>query len=159
MEDIIICEATMDDKNEMNVIRKQVNDLHVAGESKIFKPGFNENMASFCETFIKNEQGKKALVAKENGKVVGYALLEFVFKEETDYRFTQRFLEVGEFGVLEGNKKKGIGRKLVERIRLIAKENGYDEIRLDMWSFNEGALKFYEAVGFETYRRHMRTGV
>ena len=24
-----------------------------------------------------------------------------------------------------------------------------------MWEFNEGALKFYESIGFTTYRRYM----
>ena len=32
---------------------------------------------------------------------------------------------------------------------------GGDRIELDVWSFNEEALKFYEAVGFQTYRRFM----
>ena len=31
----------------------------------------------------------------------------------------------------------------------------FDRIELDVWSFNEEALKFYEAVGFQTYRRLM----
>ena len=31
----------------------------------------------------------------------------------------------------------------------------FDRIELDVWSFNEEALKFYEAVGFQTYRRFM----
>ena len=29
------------------------------------------------------------------------------------------------------------------------------ELELNMWEFNQGALAFYEAEGFETYRRYM----
>ena len=29
------------------------------------------------------------------------------------------------------------------------------KLELDMWEFNDGALKFYESVGFITYRRFM----
>lgn len=28
-----------------------------------------------------------------------------------------------------------------------------------MWEFNENALKFYEAIGFNTYRRYMEMTV
>ena len=28
-----------------------------------------------------------------------------------------------------------------------------------MWEFNEGALKFYESVGFRTYRRYMEQDI
>jgi len=34
-------------------------------------------------------------------------------------------------------------------------ELGFDRIELNMWEFNEGALRFYESVGFKTYRRYM----
>lgn len=27
--------------------------------------------------------------------------------------------------------------------------------KVDVWEFNEGALEFYESVGFKTYRRYM----
>ena len=32
---------------------------------------------------------------------------------------------------------------------------GFTRIELDLWEFNRDALKFYEAAGFSTYRRHM----
>ena len=32
---------------------------------------------------------------------------------------------------------------------------GLDKIELDVWEFNDTALKFYESLGFRTYRRYM----
>jgi ribosomal protein S18 acetylase RimI-like enzyme len=34
-------------------------------------------------------------------------------------------------------------------------KKGFPRIELDMWSFNESALAFYEAEGFTTYRRYL----
>ena len=34
-------------------------------------------------------------------------------------------------------------------------KKGFKRIELNMWDFNEDALKFYEAIGFNTYRRYM----
>ena len=37
----------------------------------------------------------------------------------------------------------------------LAREDELDRIELNMWEFNAPALAFYEAAGFETYRRYM----
>ena len=158
MSEIIISRAIEQDIAEVNVIRKQVNDMHVLGEPKIFKPGFGENMQNFIKTFL-TEENKVLLVAKDEGKVVGYAALEVIEKEETDYRYALRFLEVGELGVLDGVRQKGVGGKLMEEVKKVAQSLNIYEVQLNMWSFNSGALEFYEKIGFETYRRHLRIKV
>lgn len=35
------------------------------------------------------------------------------------------------------------------------RDKGFKRLELNMWEFNQGALEFYEAAGFETYRRYM----
>lgn len=155
---MVIRRGNIADLEKINVIRKQVNDLHVEGEPKIFKPGFGENMQNFIVGFFEGE-GKGVIVCEDDGEILGYAMLEVIVKEETDYRHALRYLEVGELGVLEGNKGKGVGTKIMEEVYAFARNLDIDEVQLNMWSFNEKALKFYEKLGFETYRRHMRIKV
>ena len=42
-----------------------------------------------------------------------------------------------------------------EELVQYAKEKGLHRIELNMWEFNQGALAFYEATGFVTFRRYM----
>ena len=65
------------------------------------------------------------------------------------------FLDIDEFCVDEVFRRQGIASAMIEFIRRFAKEKGFHRIELNMWEFNEGALAFYEAVGFRTYRRYM----
>ena len=44
-------------------------------------------------------------------------------------------------------------------IKQEAKAKGFERVELNMWEFNEGALAFYESVGFATYRRNMEMEV
>ena len=44
---------------------------------------------------------------------------------------------------------------MIRFIRAFAREKGYRRLELNMWEFNRGALAFYEAAGFSTYRRYM----
>ena len=48
---------------------------------------------------------------------------------------------------------------MIRFIREFAKENGFSRVELNMWEFNRGALAFYEAAGFKTYRRYMEVRI
>ena len=41
----------------------------------------------------------------------------------------------------------------------IAKEKGLNEVELDVWTFNDSAVKFYHNLGFKTYRELLRLKV
>ncbi len=154
MAAMLIRFANESDLPRVNELRQQVNDLHVSGAPEIFRPGFNEELQQHLLMVFSSED-RAVLVAEGTDNIVGFACLKFVNRAESAYRKALHYLDVDEFGVDEGHRRQGIGRTLFERIRELAKERGYQRIELNMWSFNEGALRFYEAIGFRTYRRHM----
>lgn len=47
----------------------------------------------------------------------------------------------------------------MQEIKNIAKEKGFSKLDLNVWNFNENAVKFYEKFGFEGYRTYMRFDV
>ena len=65
------------------------------------------------------------------------------------------FLDIDEFCVDEGHRRQGIATALVDFVKAYAREKGFSRIELNMWEFNRGALAFYEAAGFTTYRRYL----
>lgn len=69
--------------------------------------------------------------------------------------FPREFMDVDEFCVAEKYRRQGVATEMIEFIKKYAKDKGFQKLELNMWEFNEGALKFYESVGFETYRRYM----
>ena len=142
------------DLEQVNVIRRQVNTLHVNGKPKVFRPGFSEELKNYVYTAFRDPL-KKVVVCEKDGRVCAFAVLLHTVKPESVHRLEMRFLEINELGVDETCRRQGIGRALIDFIRDYAKKQGYDRMELNMWEFNEGALKFYEAVGFSTYRRYL----
>ena len=67
----------------------------------------------------------------------------------------REFLDIDEFCVDAGCRRQGIATAMIDFIREYAKEKGLHRIELNMWEFNREALAFYEAAGFQTYRRYM----
>lgn len=40
-----------------------------------------------------------------------------------------------------------------------AKNRGFDRLELDVWEFSKGAMKFYDSVGFKTYREYKEMNI
>jgi len=149
--------GTRDDVKQVNVIRKQVAVIHQMGEPQIFK-GFTKGLEEHIYEFFGNLD-KKLLVYEADGEILGYAMLEFVIKPETDYRYALKYLDVCELGVLQSRRSQGIGKKLLDEIQQVAKNNGYYQIQLNAWTFNERGLKFYNDYGFQNYRDYFRLDI
>lgn len=146
--------ARWDDLERVNELRKMVNDVHVNGRADIFKAGFDDVLKNYIYE-VWNKENKDILVAERDGIICGFACVQYVDKPENPYMVARKFYDVDEFGVDEKFRRQGVATELIEYIRSDAKRLGMNRVELNMWEFNEGALAFYEAVGFKTYRRYM----
>ena len=151
---MIIRLALESDLPRINELRRQVSNLHYAARPDMFNPDFPHEVSDFLQTIFEAND-RHIIVAEMDDQIVAFACLAAIESPETPYRPARRFLEVDEVGVDESTRRQGVGRKLFEKIRCIAMEKGFNRIELNMWEFNEDALKFYEAIGFNTYRRYM----
>ena len=151
---VIVRFARKEDLERVNELRKQVNDLHVEGKPEVFKPGFCDELRDFIFA-IREDPNKEIVVAEREGKVCGFAVLNHINRPENPFMFERDYLDVDEFGVDEESRRQGVASEMIRFIRDWAKEKGFSRVELNMWAFNRGALAFYEAAGFSTYRRYM----
>ena len=151
---MVIRFAKEDELEKINVLRKQVNDLHVEGKPDVFKPGFNEELQNYVYYIFKDPE-QKIVVADKDGEICGFAILHHIYKPENPFMKVRDFLDIDEFCVDEKHRREGIATAMVEFIKNFAKEQGYHRLELNMWEFNQDALAFYEAAGFDTFRRYM----
>ena len=151
---MIIRFAEENELNRINELRKQVNDLHVAGKPEVFKPGFSQELQDYIYE-IWDDPEKEIVVAEKDGVICGFAVLNHINKPENPFMFERDYLDIDEFGVDEAYRRQGVAAAMMDFIREHAVKNGFHRIELNMWEFNEDALAFYEAAGFSTYRRYM----
>ena len=146
--------ANIEDLTRINEIRKQVHKVHSDGRPDVFRSDFNEALENHIYT-IWNDQNSDVIVAERNGVICGFSVVSYVTKPLSPYSIERKYYNVVEFGVDENFRRQGIGTELFDFIKEQARDRGFHKIELDMWEFNESALKFYESVGFRTYRRYM----
>lgn len=155
---ITVRPALREELERVNVIRKQVNDVHVGGRPDIFRAGFSDELRDHI--YKQFDSGEFAvIVASADDRIVGFAVTTVVHKPLSPYNNARSFYRVDEFGVDEAHRRMGVATALIEYIKDDAKAKGLDRVELDMWEFNQGALAFYEAAGFTTYRRYMEMEV
>ena len=146
--------AREDELERVNELRMQVNALHVAGKPEVFKPGFPEELRNYIYAIHKDPEQFIA-VAEKDGTICGFAVLHHINKPENPFMKERDFLDIDEFCVDEAFRRQGVASEMIDFIREFAKEKGFHRIELNMWEFNQEALAFYEASGFQTFRRYM----
>ena len=152
--EIRIRPASEADLPAVNRLRAQVNEVHVQGRPDIFKPGFGQDIQDHLAQRFADEEGG-VLVAEAGDQIVGFAMVDYIDRPASDYNLPRRFYHVAEFGVDPTWQRRGVASALMQSMQADARARGFQKIELDVWAFNEGALAFYEAMGFQTYRRFM----
>ena len=146
--------ARENELERVNELRMQVNALHVAGKPEVFKPGFPEELRNYIYAIHKDPE-QFITVAVKDGTICGFAVLHHINRPENPFMKERDFLDIDEFCVDEAFRRQGIASEMIAFIREFAKEKGFHRIELNMWEFNQEALAFYEASGFQTFRRYM----
>lgn len=151
---IAVRKATKSELTQVNELRRQVNHLHVEGRPDIFRAGFCDEMRDRLYQMFDSES-HDVIVAVDEKTVVGYAMVEYAVKPLSPYNKERRYYKVEEIGVDLNRRGRGIGTLLMTFLKADAKEKGYEKIEIDVWEFNENAMRFYDLQGFSTYRRFM----
>ena len=100
-----------------------------------------EKMYSDAALLDNLKKGHHFMLAKENSVCLGFASIEHGYLNEKCTRLHKIYL-------LPETQGKGLGKMLLERIVVLAKENHSETISLNVNRFNK-ACAFYQKMGFE----------
>lgn len=103
-----------------------------------------------CKEYFLNRVRKVnefAIIAEYNGEKIGY--LSGYSHTALPYRIETKFGVLADMFVLEEHRSKKIGAKLVNEFKKWAKSKGAKIMRVESYSANKKALKFYKRHGFE----------
>lgn len=146
--------ARKEDYEAINALRAPVCALHSNGYPALFKPVFAKDHQERVLKMMEDPE-QDVLVAEENGQLLGFAMVEYIKREETNSMYAVHEAHIVEIGVDETSQAKGIGTALIQAVKDAAKVRGCRSVQLDVWEFNKSALRFYEKLGFVTLRRKM----
>ncbi|CZF82317.1 Mycothiol acetyltransferase [Grimontia celer] len=148
-----IRQATPFDIEEIFDIYQQIAQKHFDNAPNAFNPPSQEDK-SFLLSKIQDDAWWFA-VAESKGQIVGYAMARLDRNETVPFLAKTLICRLNTIVVDQTVQAKGMGRALIEACKSWAFESGAVEVRLEVMSFNEDAVGFYEHMGFETLSHTM----
>ena len=126
----------------------QVDMVHHNGRPDLFKGPATKYNAEELEKIIADDK-TPVFVCVEGEDVLGHAFC--IFKQEVaDSVLTDiKTLYIDDICVDENARGKHVGQSLYKHVYEFAKEQGFYNITLNVWTCNPGAMKFYEAMGLK----------
>lgn len=145
---VIIRESKEEDSLSVYNLLRIIADLHKNGRPDMFPDLVSKyTVDEVKERLSKPDNG--VFVAEKEGSVVGYVFCDVIREGVVNT------LYIDDLCVDPSARKMGIARMLMDKAKEYAKEKNCAYLMLNVWEFNENAVRFYENYGFETRTRHM----
>jgi len=151
-----IRKAVHGDGERIIALLEQIGEYHHNGRPDIFKSGIKKyNLDHLIEILDNPQRITFSAADKTTGEILGYALCEILtYKNHPIFNDMMTFY-IDDICVDEKCRGQGIGFLLVEKCKEYAKETGCYNIDLNVWEFNQSAIKFYEKCGLVVQRRKL----
>ena len=121
--------------------------VHHVGRPDLFKSGAKKYTDDELKVIIADDQRPIFTAVDEEGNVLGYAFCVFQQHIGSNIMTDIKTLYIDDLCVDETLRGRHIGRQLYDCVLDFAKESGCYNVTLNVWSCNEGAMRFYEKCG------------
>ena len=136
--------ATKHDRLEINRLARQVHEMHVQWRPDLYQMPellFPEELYS---ELLKN---RELYVAKLDGAVIGFAWVRIRTAEGVGL-VTRKVMLINQVCVDEALRNHGIGTRMMEEVRVLARAFGCTDLQLSVYPQNDEAVSFYQKCGF-----------
>jgi len=145
------------DMDGINNLLMQVCLVHHKGRPDLFKYGAKKYTDEELMAIIEDDSRPIFVGVDENGTVLGYAFCIFQQHINNNILTDIKTLYIDDLCVDENIRGQHIGKQLYEAVLAFARKSGCYNVTLNVWSLNEGAMKFYESCGLKPQKIGMET--
>ena len=147
--------ATKEDYDVLFELFSETQTMHYVGMPDFFKPAKKDKFFyTYFDEVIKSED-KHLIIGFDNDKPFGYIYYVISKLPQNVYRTEERIIYINHIVVKKSYQGRGLGRALINHAMHVAKKEKIKKIGLDVWLFNEGAIKFFHNQGFSVHNQIM----
>ncbi|MBQ7888140.1 MAG: GNAT family N-acetyltransferase [Erysipelotrichaceae bacterium] len=147
-----IRKATLNDLEGLHHLLDQVGEVHHQGRPDLFKPGAHKYHNDELINLFKDSNYTIFCAFDENNWMMGYAFC--ITQQHLNHPVLTdiKTLYIDDLCVDESCRGQHVGKSLYEYVLNYAKDNQYYNVTLNVWGFNESAMKFYESCGLSVQK-------
>lgn len=135
-------------------LNREVQEYHHQMYPEIFRAYNKEEITKAIKRMLGNRDAR-AFVAYEGDEPLGYALIFVTRFNENAFQVARNAMQVDQLAVLSKHRRKGVGKKLLEHLEKIAREEKISRLDLNHWEKNDLAREFFGKQGFQYYNSRM----
>lgn len=139
--------AKREDMDGINKLLCQVLTVHHNGRPDLFKAGAKKYTDEELLQIIADDSRPIFVAVDESNEVIGYAFCIFQQHLNNNILTDVKTLYIDDLCVDEEKRGMHIGKTLYEYVVRFAQESGCYNLTLNVWSCNEGAMRFYQKCG------------
>jgi diamine N-acetyltransferase len=140
--------ATEGDYEQVCMLFDELDEFHRIARPEFFKKPEGEVRSRDDLARLLDGEGRTILVAESPERLVGLAVV-LLRRPSTNPLLVRRcVVEIDNIVVHRWARRQGVGRSLVAASVDWASEHGADHVEIAVHHFNQGAIRFYEALGF-----------
>ncbi len=151
---MLIRKATAEDIPALLDLLRQVGQIHFQGRPDLFRPAPQKYDAPALKALLEMPD-RPIFVAQEGGAILGYGFCACKVTKNDPVLSDRNTLYIDDLCVDAAHRRQGVGKALLAHIRAYARQEGFDDITLNVWAFNDSARAFYAAQGFRPQRLFM----
>ncbi|GKX65287.1 GNAT family N-acetyltransferase [Inconstantimicrobium mannanitabidum] len=150
-----IREANKHDYAGISQLTMEVYNLHLKNRPDVYLDIENPLSKEFFNDLLNSNTTNIFIVENtDNKQLVAYSILQIMNTKNPIY-IPKKYIYIDDFCVKSTLKRTGIGKLLFNHIVDYAKLENAAALQLNVWEFNQDALKFYESMGMNTRNRMM----
>ena len=141
----MIRKMKLEDYEEVKELFYEVHNLHLENRPDIYIDG-NPLPLKYFEELLNDKENLNYVYILDN-KVVGVLTADIKTTMDNYIIKSRRVCFIESLWVKENYQHQGIRRKLYEYLKNEVKSKNIDAIELNVWGFNQDAIRFYESLG------------
>lgn len=136
--------ATTNDRPSINRLAQQVHEMHVSWRPDLYTMPQELFPEDLFHELVKN---RELYVAKLDDTVVGFAWVRMRLSEGHG-QITRKVMLLNQICVEETLRNRGIGTRMAEEIRILARAFGCTDLQLAVYPQNDEAVSFWQKCGY-----------
>ena len=131
---------------------RQVAQVHADGRPDLFMSGGTKYTDDELVEIIADDERPIFVAVDDDNSVLGYAFCVFEDYTRDTVRTHVRSLYIDDICVDEAARGRHVGSAVYDHVIDFAREHGFYNVTLNVWSCNPGAQSFYEAMGMKPFK-------
>ncbi len=154
--DYTIRRAQGSDYEALCRVLAEADNMHLAALPFLFQPTEQPvRSGEYLEQLLAANPQALYLVVEAGGQIIGALLADPPQSPSLPMFTPRRTVMIEVLAVAAAWRRQGVGRALMAAVEAWAAEQRVDDLELNVYEFNTGAIAFYQALGYQGLSRRL----